>query len=114
MCSVSGKGGVGKTMLAANVAWQCSKVATTLLVDADFQNQGCTGLMAPHFDLHQLDTFTSLRDRSMIGQREFISLSAGLYFSPAVSWDHKPLATQISEELDDPAFGGKFGDFVKR
>ncbi len=45
---VSGKGGVGKTGLAANFGWICSRFAKTLLIDLDFQNQGLTGLFTPH------------------------------------------------------------------
>lgn len=48
---VSGKGGVGKTLLSSNFAWVCSHFARTLIIDLDFQNQGCTGLflsLLPH------------------------------------------------------------------
>jgi cellulose biosynthesis protein BcsQ len=43
---VSGKGGVGKTMLSVAVANELSKARPTLLVDLDFFNRGITGLMA--------------------------------------------------------------------
>lgn len=42
---VSGKGGVGKTMLAVAFAREMSAHARTLLLDLDFFNRGLTGLM---------------------------------------------------------------------
>jgi MinD-like ATPase involved in chromosome partitioning or flagellar assembly len=45
---VSGKGGVGKTVLAANFALCASTRFRTVLVDFDFQNQGSTGLLAQY------------------------------------------------------------------
>ena len=41
---VSGKGGVGKTMLAVAVANELSKASRTLLLDLDFFNRGLSGL----------------------------------------------------------------------
>jgi cellulose biosynthesis protein BcsQ len=42
---VSGKGGVGKTMLAVAFAKEVSRARPTLIVDLDFFNRGITGLM---------------------------------------------------------------------
>ncbi|HWR83978.1 MAG TPA: ParA family protein [Candidatus Deferrimicrobium sp.] len=42
---VSGKGGVGKTMLATAFARELSKSSRTLLIDFDFFNRGLTGLL---------------------------------------------------------------------
>lgn len=42
---VSGKGGVGKTMLAVAIAKELSRTRRTLLVDLDFFNRGLTGLL---------------------------------------------------------------------
>ena len=42
---VSGKGGVGKTMLSVAVARELSLSNRTLLIDLDFFNRGLTGLM---------------------------------------------------------------------
>jgi cellulose biosynthesis protein BcsQ len=42
---VSGKGGVGKTMLAVAFARQLSRKGKTLLLDLDFFNRGLTGLL---------------------------------------------------------------------
>src|SRR5580692_5452284 len=41
---VSGKGGVGKTMLAVAIARELSIKTRTLLLDLDFFNRGLTGL----------------------------------------------------------------------
>ena len=43
---VSGKGGVGKTMLAVAIANEMAQGRRTLLVDLDFFNRGLTGLFA--------------------------------------------------------------------
>jgi cellulose biosynthesis protein BcsQ len=43
---VSGKGGVGKTMLAVAVATEMARGRKTLLIDLDFFNRGLTGLFA--------------------------------------------------------------------
>src|SRR5215831_4879126 len=42
---VSGKGGVGKTMLSVSLARELSTNTRTLLLDLDFFNRGLTGLM---------------------------------------------------------------------
>ncbi len=61
---VSGKGGVGKTTLAANLAWLISTApARVLLIDLDFQNLGCTGLIAAHYKLENSDALTLLRNQ---------------------------------------------------
>jgi cellulose biosynthesis protein BcsQ len=42
---VSGKGGVGKTMLAVAIAYELAAKNRTLLLDLDFFNRGLTGLL---------------------------------------------------------------------
>jgi cellulose biosynthesis protein BcsQ len=42
---VSGKGGVGKTMLAVAFARELSHADKTLILDLDFFNRGLTGLL---------------------------------------------------------------------
>lgn len=44
---ISGKGGVGKTMLATAFARELSKGSRTLMIDFDFFNRGLTGLLPP-------------------------------------------------------------------
>ena len=49
---VSGKGGVGKTTITVNIAWLLSNTsAKVVVIDLDFQNLGCTGLIASHYNL---------------------------------------------------------------
>lgn len=61
---VSGKGGVGKTTLATNLAWLISTApARVLLIDLDFQNLGCTGLIAAHYKLENSDALMLLRNQ---------------------------------------------------
>ena len=43
---VSGKGGVGKTMLAVAIATEMARGCKTLLIDLDFFNRGLTGLFS--------------------------------------------------------------------
>lgn len=52
---VSGKGGVGKTMLAVAVARELSTNVRTLIVDLDFFNRGLTGLMRHGRVLRQIN-----------------------------------------------------------
>jgi cellulose biosynthesis protein BcsQ len=50
---VSGKGGVGKTMLAVAIAGELAKGTRTLLIDLDFFNRGLTGLFASEMERSQ-------------------------------------------------------------
>jgi cellulose biosynthesis protein BcsQ len=45
LAAVSGKGGVGKTLLSVSLAREISRSTRTLLVDLDFFNRGLTGLL---------------------------------------------------------------------
>lgn len=42
---VSGKGGVGKTLVSTAIGYEFSKVHRTLIVDLDFFNRGLSGLL---------------------------------------------------------------------
>lgn len=101
---VSGKGGVGKTMLAANVAWQCSKLAKTLLIDLDFHNQGCTGLMAPHFDLSDMDAFTAITASKRLTDDQVTVAEDRLLFLPAVSWANRPSTELVLDVVNAAHF----------
>lgn len=59
---VSGKGGVGKTMLSVSLAQELSLGAPTLLIDLDFFNRGLTGLMRSGETIRELKRPTFLPD----------------------------------------------------
>ena len=79
---VSGKGGVGKTLLAANFAYCSSTVKKTLLIDLDFQNQGASGLLSQYLRAG----CTNASDIITGGTAElvdFVKVREDLYFVPA-------------------------------
>jgi len=78
---VSGKGGVGKTLLAANFAFCSSTVQKTLLIDLDFQNQGASGLLAEHLKNNCLNAFDLLI--AVQKDQQAINIRNNLYFLPA-------------------------------
>ncbi|HEX7199370.1 MAG TPA: AAA family ATPase, partial [Dongiaceae bacterium] len=45
---VSGKGGVGKTFLVANMGRAIATARKTILIDLDMQNQGLSGLLSSY------------------------------------------------------------------
>ena len=90
---VSGKGGVGKTTIVANIAWLISNApAKVLIVDLDFQNQGCTGLFSSRFKLGNSNALESLQnDQKEKKQVPSLSqITENLQFLPSVSVAQKP------------------------
>src|SRR5947209_6557192 len=79
---VSGKGGVGKTVLAANFALCSSTVQKTVLVDLDFQNQGASGLLADYLKPGCLNAFDMLDGRTL-DESTLIRVREELLFIPA-------------------------------
>ena len=82
---VSGKGGVGKTALATNFAFVCSKLAKTIIVDLDFQNQGCTGLFTPFTELGYDNAIDSIINIESIDSIRPTQIETNIFFLPAVS-----------------------------
>ena len=64
---VSGKGGVGKTMLSVALAQELSLGPPTLLIDLDFFNRGLTGLMRRGDTVRQLKRPSFLPETSEYG-----------------------------------------------
>jgi MinD-like ATPase involved in chromosome partitioning or flagellar assembly len=78
----SGKGGVGKTLLAANFAHCASTIQRTLLIDFDFQNQGASGLLARYLKVGCLNAFDLLTSNE--GQAASpLEIRPNLFFAPA-------------------------------
>lgn len=85
---VSGKGGVGKTTLATNLAWVIGSAPTkVLIVDLDIQNQGCTGLIASIHNLGETSALGLLQLGSDLTNEpiELTKISPQIAFLPAVS-----------------------------
>lgn len=79
---VSGKGGVGKTVLAANFAFLCSTRCRTVIVDLDFQNQGASGLLAQYLRAGCVNAFDLLA-KGHVEVNSLIKLNEHLFFIPA-------------------------------
>jgi cellulose biosynthesis protein BcsQ len=95
---VSGKGGVGKTLLAANFARCVSTVRRTLLIDFDFQNQGASGLLASYLKPGCLNAFDLLMSDGARSASP-IEIRSNLFFAPAFD----PSKTdRIASQLTSP------------
>ena len=84
---VSGKGGVGKTTIASNLAYAVASAGTAcMLIDADFQNLGCTGLFEAHDDLPDVDMLELLRECDTPAANPLVAIpevAPSLRFMPA-------------------------------
>src|SRR5262252_7122219 len=108
---VSGKGGVGKTMLSANFAWLCSKLGRTALIDLDFQNQGATGLFAPHFKLGNSNSFEAITLEEL-PFLTYVPIAPDLFFLPALAWHSPPSHREIASISNSYDFSKKLASFV--
>jgi cellulose biosynthesis protein BcsQ len=82
MAFVSGKGGVGKTMLAVAAAKELAEVQPTLVLDLDFFNRGLSGLLTYGVKAAAIDrpSFLSHQgDNSQDGAWDIIRVSEKLY-----------------------------------
>lgn len=94
---VSGKGGVGKTTLATNIAWLISTApARVLIIDLDFQNLGCTGLFAAHYHLGTSNALELLlaQEETNNSSLNLTQITENLQFLPAA------LILQTAEHYD--------------
>src|SRR6185369_11249208 len=78
----SGKGGVGKTLVAVNFAHCASTIRRTLLIDFDFQNQGASGLFASYLKTGCLNAFDLVTNQG-IQTASPIEVRPNLFFAPA-------------------------------
>jgi cellulose biosynthesis protein BcsQ len=95
----SGKGGVGKTLLAANFAHCASTIQRTLLIDFDFQNQGASGLLARYLKVGCLNAFDLLTSNE--GQAaSALEIRPNLFFAPAFDPSKSDrIASQLASPL---------------
>jgi cellulose biosynthesis protein BcsQ len=103
---VSGKGGVGKTTLTTNIAWLISTApARVLIIDLDFQNQGCTGLVAARYKLENSNALALLRaDQELENPSlSFTQITENLQFLPAAlivqTEEHYDASLDVPEDL---------------
>ena len=83
---VSGKGGVGKTFLVANMGRAIATSRKTILIDLDLQNQGLSGLLSSYL----ADDVVNAADDIIFAtgaesDKTLIRLSDNLWFIPAFS-----------------------------
>lgn len=109
---VSGKGGVGKTILASNFAWVCSQIAKTVLADLDFQNQGSTGLFAPHTDFKEGNAIDAIRNPNNQIPVDSNRVSENLFFIPAISWRQRNDQDEIAQFANSDDFSAKLEEFI--
>ncbi len=70
----SGKGGVGKTLFAANLARLASTRFRCVLIDLDFQNQGCSGLLSRFLLPGCTNAFDILSDSAHLSRTSICAL----------------------------------------
>lgn len=79
----SGKGGVGKTALAANYARLCSFRCRCLIIDFDFSNQGLSGLLHAYVHPNMQTSRDLFFGPEKAQGREVAKISDTLFFLPA-------------------------------
>jgi MinD-like ATPase involved in chromosome partitioning or flagellar assembly len=100
---VSGKGGVGKTALAANFVRICSRSVKCLLIDLDLSNQGMTGLLAQFLTPECYNSYKFLHDTDETSQ-SVLRVSHNLYFLPAFDPGNHDRFAYHTNELDPTTF----------
>jgi MinD-like ATPase involved in chromosome partitioning or flagellar assembly len=80
---VSGKGGVGKTIISANFARLSATVQRTLLLDFDFPNQGLTGLLSDFLRPGCLSARELIQSVQTFDLERVINIRQNLLFIPA-------------------------------
>jgi chromosome partitioning protein len=83
LSTVSGKGGVGKTIISANFARIAAFSKKVLLIDFDFPNQGLTGLFAEYLNTSCFNARDMILDSRPIEFSRITTLRQNLFFVPA-------------------------------
>jgi len=109
---VSGKGGVGKTLLAVNFAWVCAHLGKTLLVDLDFQNQGATGLLSSFIREASRGAIDYILGSEQVTDDAFVKLDANLSFLPAVPLNRPPKHSELFDTCQHPGFKSELACFL--
>jgi cellulose biosynthesis protein BcsQ len=101
---VSGKGGVGKTSLAANFAWMSAKNRKTILLDVDLQNQGATGLFAKWVRGNNMGALELILDSTRLPQvmSSLVEVSKNCLFLPAASVVSPPSGFLLASTTTTP------------
>lgn len=104
---VSGKGGVGKTSLAANFAWICGQVKKTVLIDLDFQNQGATGLFLASLPPEAEGALEALTGPDGFASCNPIAITDNVCFVPAVTVGNPADYARMAEMMADTGLAGR-------
>jgi MinD-like ATPase involved in chromosome partitioning or flagellar assembly len=80
---VSGKGGVGKTIISTNLSRLASDNQRVLLIDFDFPNQGLTGLLSDFLTTDCVSARELIESADSIDLTRIIAIREHLYFIPA-------------------------------
>jgi cellulose biosynthesis protein BcsQ len=111
---VSGKGGVGKTLLAVNFAWVCAHLGKTLLVDLDFQNQGATGLLSSFIQEASHGAIDYILGSEQVTNGVFVTVDNNLEFLPAVPLNHPPKHSELFDACQHPTFKSDLACFLDK
>lgn len=111
---VSGKGGVGKTSLATNLAWVMAKFGKVGFVDLDLQNQGATGLFSAVYPLQGCGVLGDLLNLSTCGKDDAITVGPDLLFFPAVAPNSQISYSGIAELINSGEIESRVAQFLDR
>lgn len=115
----SGKGGVGKTSISVNLAFELSKIGKTLLIDADLQNQGMSHLLNEISETNlktSIDRVTDLYNLLLGTKNQAIYTSfieTNLFFMPAISLASPPGVFQVYDAITSEERADRFRHIIR-